>query len=119
MVASFLEKPREKRRSQSQVSNPGNDQPPNSNIANEKLPPNQHVCNSESFQQVAAMGREELKAYFLAKKDELSIVVRDKGQDLRRLEAQRNELNTKGNRPPPPAHKVFNINTFPVSAPPA
>ncbi len=42
------------------------------------------------------MGREELKAYFLAKKDELSIVVRDKGQDLRRLEAQRNELNTKG-----------------------
>ena len=34
--------------------------------------------------------------YFKAKIEELEIKARDKQQNLRRLEAQRNELNTKG-----------------------
>ncbi len=42
------------------------------------------------------MGREGIKGYFLAKKDELAIILADKNQNLRRLEAQRNELNAKG-----------------------
>lgn len=42
------------------------------------------------------MGKEGLKAYLMAKNDELAIVVSDKMQNLRRLEAQRNELNSKG-----------------------
>jgi 26S proteasome regulatory subunit T6 len=42
------------------------------------------------------MGREGVKGYFLAKKDELAIILADKNQNLRRLEAQRNELNAKG-----------------------
>jgi len=41
------------------------------------------------------MGKEGLKAYLLAKNDDLGIVVSDKVQNLRRLEAQRNELNSK------------------------
>merc|ERR1712093_797464 len=41
------------------------------------------------------MGREGIKGYFLAKKDELAIILADKNQNLRRLEAQRNELNAK------------------------
>jgi 26S proteasome regulatory subunit T6 len=41
------------------------------------------------------MGREGVKGYFLAKKDELAIILADKNQNLRRLEAQRNELNAK------------------------
>jgi len=39
--------------------------------------------------------KEGLHSYFLAKTDELGIVVADKAQNLRRLEAQRNELNAK------------------------
>jgi len=41
------------------------------------------------------MGKEGLQSYLLAKNDELAIVVADKVQNLRRLEAQRNELNSK------------------------
>jgi len=41
------------------------------------------------------MGREGIKGYFLAKRDELAIILADKNQNLRRLEAQRNELNAK------------------------
>ena len=44
------------------------------------------------------MGREGIKGYFLAKKDELAIILADKNQNLRRLEAQRNELNAKGTK---------------------
>ena len=44
----------------------------------------------------STMGKEGLKAYLLAKNDEMGIVVSDKVQNLRRLEAQRNELNSKG-----------------------
>ncbi len=35
-------------------------------------------------------------AYYQSKLDELEIIIRDKTQNLRRLEAQRNALNTKG-----------------------
>jgi hypothetical protein len=44
------------------------------------------------------MGRcgEGLKPYYKGKIEELEIRVREKTQNLRRLEAQRNELNTKG-----------------------
>ena len=36
-----------------------------------------------------------LKSYYRAKIEELEILCRDKQHNLRRLEAQRNELNTK------------------------
>jgi hypothetical protein len=45
---------------------------------------------------VLAHLQEGLKAYFKAKIEEAEIAVRNKTQNLRRLEAQRNELNTKG-----------------------
>lgn len=52
-----------------------------------------------------------LKTYYQGKLDELELVVQDKQQDLRRLEAQRNDLNTKGsdhNRiPSPPLDRSF------------
>ena len=47
------------------------------------------------------MGRavgEGLKSYYRAKIEELEILSRDRQHNLRRLEAQRNELNTKGAR---------------------
>lgn len=40
--------------------------------------------------------KDGLRAYYKAKIEEHEIAVRDKTQNLRRLEAQRNELNTKG-----------------------
>jgi len=47
------------------------------------------------------MGRvgEGLSSYYKAKIEELEIQARDKQLNLRRLEAQRNELNTKGRSP--------------------
>ncbi len=45
------------------------------------------------------MGRalgDGLKSYYKTKIEELEILARDKQHNLRRLEAQRNELNTKG-----------------------
>ena len=47
----------------------------------------------------ANMGRglgDGLKSYYKTKIEELEILARDKQHNLRRLEAQRNELNTKG-----------------------
>ena len=46
------------------------------------------------------MGRvgEGLSSYYKAKIEELEIQARDKQINLRRLEAQRNELNTKGDQ---------------------
>lgn len=38
-----------------------------------------------------------IKQYYQAKIEECELVINDKSQDLRRLEAQRNALNTKGN----------------------
>ncbi len=37
-----------------------------------------------------------VSSYYLSKLDELELVIREKTQNLRRLEAQRNALNTKG-----------------------
>ena len=42
-----------------------------------------------------------LTSYFTGKIAELELSVRDRTQNLRRLEAQRNELNTKGAPAPP------------------
>lgn len=42
--------------------------------------------------------QEGLKAYYKAKIEEAELAVRNKTQNLRRLEAQRNELNSKGTR---------------------
>jgi hypothetical protein len=41
-------------------------------------------------------GHEGVRSYYTSKIDELDIVLSEKTQDLRRLEAQRNELNSKG-----------------------
>ena len=40
-----------------------------------------------------------LENYYRSKIEELELVVRDKTQNLRRLQAQRNDLNSKGMRP--------------------
>jgi 26S proteasome regulatory subunit T6 len=39
-----------------------------------------------------------LKGYFKGKIEELDLMIKDKAHNLRRLEAQRNELNTQGVR---------------------
>ncbi len=44
-------------------------------------------------------GHEGIRSYYTSKIDELEIVLSEKTQDLRRLEAQRNELNSKGIHP--------------------
>ena len=43
-----------------------------------------------------AQKEEGIKSYYLTKIEELQLVVADRMQNLRRLEAQRNELNAKG-----------------------
>lgn len=40
---------------------------------------------------------EGFKPYYITKIEELQLVVAEKSQNLRRLQAQRNELNAKGN----------------------
>ena len=37
-----------------------------------------------------------LKTYYQSKIEELELLIRDKSQNLRRLEAQRNDLNGRG-----------------------
>jgi 26S proteasome regulatory subunit T6 len=39
---------------------------------------------------------EGLKSYYISKIEELQLTVNEKTQNLRRLQAQRNELNAKG-----------------------
>lgn len=39
---------------------------------------------------------EGFRSYYITKIEELQLVVAEKGQNLRRLQAQRNELNAKG-----------------------
>lgn len=39
---------------------------------------------------------EGFRAYYIQKIEELQLVVAEKSQNLRRLQAQRNELNAKG-----------------------
>lgn len=41
---------------------------------------------------------EGLRQYYVTKIEELHLVVAEKAQNLRRLQAQRNELNAKGNK---------------------
>lgn len=40
---------------------------------------------------------EGLRQYYITKNEELQLIVNEKTQNLRRLQAQRNELNAKGN----------------------
>lgn len=44
------------------------------------------------------MGRsgEGLRSYYVSKIEQMELQLREKTQNLRRLEAQRNELNSKG-----------------------
>lgn len=42
---------------------------------------------------------EGFRQYYITKIEELQLVVAEKSQNLRRLQAQRNELNAKGNLP--------------------
>ena len=52
-------------------------------------------------------GGDGLRSYYRAKIEEYEVAVRDKTQNLRRLEAQRNELNHKGaSHPPAQIHPV-------------
>lgn len=39
---------------------------------------------------------EGFRSYYVQKIEELQLIVNEKGQNLRRLQAQRNELNAKG-----------------------
>ena len=41
---------------------------------------------------------EGFKPYYITKIEELQLIVAEKGQNLRRLQAQRNELNAKGKK---------------------
>lgn len=45
---------------------------------------------------IAPESREGIKSYYQIKIEDLEVVINDKTQDLRRLEAQRNQLNAKG-----------------------
>lgn len=41
---------------------------------------------------------EGFRSYYITKIEELQLIVAEKSQNLRRLQAQRNELNAKGKR---------------------
>jgi hypothetical protein len=45
---------------------------------------------------IYTMKKEGIKSYYQAKIEECELVMNEKSQDLRRLEAQRNALNAKG-----------------------
>lgn len=42
------------------------------------------------------MGKQGLHSYYQQKIEELEVILRDKEQNVRRLEAQRNEWNARG-----------------------
>jgi len=62
-------------------------------------------------------GGDGLKSYYRAKIEEYEVAVRDKTQNLRRLEAQRNELNHKGACPTlrPRSGQIWRIGTARVA----
>lgn len=60
-----------------------------------------------------ATTKDGLKSYYVTKIEELQLVVTDKTQNLRRLQAQRNELNAKGKQlTAMTATSLLNINCF-------
>jgi len=59
------------------------------------MPPQAEIVSEDQNQKAAAKNHEGLKQYYLTKIEELQLVVAEKSQNLRRLEAQRNELNAK------------------------
>ena len=73
------------------------------------------LCRSFSFLARVVMGavdhgtaaKDGLRGYYRAKIEEFELAVRDKTSNLRRLEAQRNELNQKGASNPSRAGDVL------------
>lgn len=55
------------------------------------------------------MKGEGFKKYYITKIEELQLVVAEKAQNLRRLQAQRNELNAKGNYNNAKCQMVLNL----------
>lgn len=52
---------------------------------------------------------EGFRSYYITKIEELQLIVAEKSQNLRRLQAQRNELNAKGKK----RHKLSKITHLP------
>jgi len=65
---------------------------------NKSFPPSSTTASSSSstLEQPTTVTSIFGAAYYQSKLDELELIIRDKTQNLRRLEAQRNALNTKG-----------------------
>jgi 26S proteasome regulatory subunit T6 len=55
---------------------------------------------------------EGFRSYYIQKIEELQLIVNEKGQNLRRLQAQRNELNAKGNLNEPSHPAVITTTNF-------
>lgn len=55
-----------------------------------------HYAFKASLRSLSDVTQDGLRGYYKAKIEELEVAVRNKTQNLRRLEAQRNELNTQG-----------------------
>lgn len=51
--------------------------------------------------------KDGLKSYYVTKIEELQLIVTEKTQNLRRLQAQRNELNAKGRLRGKTQYKTF------------
>ncbi len=48
--------------------------------------------------EIDSNSKEGFRSYYIQKIEELQLVVNEKSQNLRRLQAQRNELNAKGKK---------------------
>lgn len=79
-----------------------------------------HTCRKLSFEKVSVasslsfyiftkMKKEGIKSYYPTKTEECELVLNEESQDLRRLEAQRNALNTKGKE----THPIYLTKTKP------